>query len=123
MQYITDYQEYLRIGGVLDATAFDRFVLRANNIIDIATHNRIVEGSDAVMAAKYAQRDIIEYINKSSDLEISSKSQTVGGISESESYKVKTKEEQNDDIEQILFDYLELYKTEDGVPILYRGGL
>ena len=123
MQYITDYEEYQEIGGVLDATAFDRFYLRANNIVNIATHFRIKEENiEAVNAAKYAERDIIEHIAQNNGVEVTSRSQTVGGISESESYKTKDREEQEMDIEQILFDYLGGLVT-NGIPLLYRGGL
>ena len=40
MQYL-DYQEYVSIGGICDATAFVRFSDRAFGIVDNATHNRI----------------------------------------------------------------------------------
>ena len=123
MQYITDYEDYQSIGGVLDATAFDRFYVRENNVVNIATHFRIkAENTEAINAAKYAERDIIEYIARNNDVEITSKSQSVGGISESESYKTKDKEEQEMDIDQILFDYLGGLFA-DNIPLLYRGGL
>jgi hypothetical protein len=123
MKYIANYDEYTEIGGVLDTAAFDRLELRGCNIIDVATHQRIVADTEAFTAAKYAERDIIEYLTRKNDVQLASKSQTVGGISESESYVQKSNEQQQADIDDILYDYLGKFETENGVPILYRGAL
>ena len=51
MQYL-DYQEYVSIGGICDATAFNRNIDRACGIIDNATHNRIECMTDVPQRAK-----------------------------------------------------------------------
>ena len=58
MQYL-DYQEYVSIGGVCDATAFNRFIDRSCGIIDNATHNRIECMAEVPQRAKALCRDLV----------------------------------------------------------------
>ena len=122
MQYLT-YEEYIKIGGILDLAAFDRYSLRAFLRISAETHNRI-EKMDAVPdAVKHLCRDVIEYMhnNLNQDKAISSVSQSQGGASESESYAVKSGKDVDEEIEMLIYDYLATINDDNGTPLLYRG--
>ena len=122
MQYL-DYQEYVSIGGVCDATAFNRYIDRACGIIDNATHNRIECMAKVPQRAKALCRDLIEYLARysTSDMVVSSRSQSAGGVSESESYVAKTDVELQTDIDNMIADYLMAETDDNGTPLLYRG--
>lgn len=122
MQYL-DYQEYLKIGGVCDATAFNRNIDRACGIIDNATHNRIECMAEVPQRAKALCRDLVEYLARysTSDMVVSSRSQSAGGVSESESYVTKTDVELQADIDNMIADYLMAETDDNGTPLLYRG--
>ena len=122
MQYL-DYQEYLKIGGVCDATAFNRYIDRACGIIDNATHNRIECMAEVPQRAKALCRDLVEYLARysTSDMVVSSRSQLAGGVSESESYVTKTDVELQAEIDNMIVDYLMAETDDKGTPLLYRG--
>ena len=122
MIYI-DFEEYKEIGGVLDVTAFNRNIARASGIIDNATFCRIEKMSKVPENAKHLCRDLIEYLvrNNVTDLTVTSRSQSAGAVSESESYAVKTVEETQEEITRMIYDYLGGCFTDDGVLLLYRG--
>lgn len=122
MQYLA-YHEYAEIGGTLDPTAFNRHIHRACGIIDNATHKRIEKMSKVPEQTKALCREIVEYLatHKVTDKIIASKSQSAGSVSESESYTVKSKEEQAQDIGDMVCDYLESVEDDNGTPLLYRG--
>ena len=122
MQYL-DYQEYLKIGGVCDATAFNRYIDRACGIIDNATHNRIECMAEVPQRAKALCRDLVEYLARysTSDMVVSSRSQLAGGVSESESYVTKTDVELQAEIDNMIVDYLMAETDDNGTPLLYRG--
>lgn len=122
MQYLT-YEEYKEIGGVLDEIAFIRSIDRTCGIIDSATRCRIEKMQAVPAQAKALCRDLVEYIykNQLADKVISGKSQSAGGVSESESYAVKTKEDISADIDNLICDYLSDVKDDNGTPLLYRG--
>ena len=124
MQYLT-YEEYLEIGGTLDLTAFKRNIDRACNIIDGATFHRIECMSEIPSQAKACCRDILEYVATHSVISksVSSRSQSAGGVSESESYAVKTADDMYGDIQNILHDYLGGLCDDNGTPLLYRGAM
>lgn len=123
MQYL-DYQEYLNIGGVLDAIAFNRHIMRVCGILRNETCNRIENMSSVPEAVKYCVRDMVEYLeaNKTTDIYPTSQSQSAGGVSESQSYEAKTSDEIKGDIDNIMYDYLLSVKDECGNSLLYRGG-
>lgn len=125
MQYLKDHQEYLVLGGVCDATAFNRYIDRACGIIDNATHNRIECMAEVPQRAKALCRDLIEYLARNDTIEIAvtSRSQSAGGVSESESYATKTADDVYGDIQNMLYDYLGNEKTDNGIPLLYRGAM
>ena len=122
MQYI-EYQEYLGIGGICDATAFNRNIDRACGIIDNATHNRIECMAEVPQKAKALCRDLVEYLARysTSDMVVSSRSQSAGGVSESESYVTKTDVELQADIDNMIAGYLMAETDDNGTPLLYRG--
>jgi hypothetical protein len=122
MTYLT-YEEYSNMGGVLDLTAFNRNIDRACGIIDNATHNRVECMAEIPQRAKALCRDLVEYLarNSTSDMVVSSRSQSAGGVSESESYATKTADDVYGDIQNMLYDYLGNEKTDNGTPLLYRG--
>ncbi len=122
MQYLT-YEEYQNIGGVCDLTAFNRNIDRVCGVIDRATHLRIEKMSNVPTQAKALCRDLIEYMyaNAITEVKVTSKSQSAGAVSESESYAIKTKEDQANDIDNLIVDYLACVKDDNGTPLLYRG--
>ena len=122
MQYI-EYQEYLGIGGICDATAFNRNIDRACGIIDNATHNRIECMAEIPQRAKALCRDLVEYLANDfgSSKQVSSHSQSAGGVSESESYATKTTDDVYGDIQNMIYDYLLNATDDNGTPLLYRG--
>lgn len=70
----------------------------------------------------YLSVALIEHFNKDKNILVS-KSQSSGGVSESENYAVKTSNEQSVEIAQMIYDYLSSVKDDNGVPLLYRGAL
>ena len=124
MIYLT-YDEYSSMGGICDLTAFNRNIDRACGIIDNATHNRIECMVDVPQRAKALCRDLVEYLanNVSSVKVVTSKSQSAGGVSESESYATKTDDEINAEMLNIVYDYLATEKDDNGTPLMYRGAM
>ena len=123
MQYL-DYQEYLKIGGVCDATAFNRNIDRVCGIIDNATHNRIECMAEVPQRAKTLCRDLVEYLATNGNVnekDVASWSESAGVVSESVSYVTKTKEEMQTDIDGLVYDYLASVTDDCGTPLLYRG--
>ena len=124
MIYLT-YTEYKEIGGTLEETAFNRNIDRACGIIDNATHNRIEYMAEVPQRAKALCRDLVEYLarNDTTEIAVTSRSQSAGGVSESESYATKTADDMYGDIQNMLYDYLGNEKTDNGIPLLYRGAM
>ena len=122
MTYLT-YEEYSNMGGVLDLTAFNRNIDRACGIIDNATHNRVECMAEVPQRARALCRDLIEYLVENNGIKVlKSKSQSAGGVSESESYATKTAEDYSADLDRI-FEPLAVVKTENGIGITYRGAM
>ena len=122
MTYLT-YEEYSNMGGVLDITAFNRNIDRVCGIIDNATHRRIECMKTIPQSVKALCRDLVEHIsaNSTSEKLVTSRSQSAGGVSESESYEIKSREEIQADIDNIIADYLIAETDDNGTPLLYRG--
>ena len=123
MIYLT-YEEYSNMGGVLDLTAFNRNIDRACAMIDNRTQSRLECFENIPQIVKIVCADLIDYIaNNSVDKAVvTSKSQSAGGVSESESYATKTAEDYSADLDRI-FEPLSVVKTENGVSITYRGAM
>ena len=124
MIYLT-YEQYKEIGGALDLTAFNRFESRACGIIDNATHNRIEGMTEVPQRVKALCRDLVEYLarNDTTEVAVTSRSQSAGGVSESESYATKTADDVYGDIQNMVYDYLLNVTDDNGTPLLYRGCL
>ena len=124
MQYLT-YEEYTEIGGTLDSTAFNRNIDRACAIVDSHTQNRLQSVYEVSQRVKACVRDCVEYLssNVSRETNITSKSQSAGGVSESESYATKTADEMNAEMLNIVYDYLATEKDDCGRPLMYRGAM
>ena len=123
MTYLT-YEEYSNMGGVLDLTAFNRNIDRACGIIDNATHNRVECMAEVPQRARALCRDLIEYLVENNGIKVlTSKSQSAGGVSESESYATKTADDMYGDIQNMIYDYLGNETDDNGTPLLYRGCL
>ena len=124
MIYLT-YDEYSAMGGICDLTAFNRNIDRACGIIDNATHNRIDWMADVPQRAKALCRDLVEYIAKNDTTEtaVTSRSQSAGGVSESESYATKTADDVYSDIQNMIYDYLLNVTDDNGTPLLYKGAM
>lgn len=122
MTYLT-YEEYSNMGGVLDITAFNRNIDRVCAIIDRATHKRIGCMNTIPQSVKALCCDLVEHIltNSTNEKLVTSRSQSAGGVSESESYEVKSREEIQADIDNIIADYLTAETDDNGTPLLYRG--
>ena len=123
MQYLT-YEEYSEIGGTLDLTAFKRNIDRACAMIDIRTQSRLEAFDSIPQIVKMVCADLVEYIatNTVEKPIVTSKSQSAGGVSESESYAVKTAEDFANDLDRII-EPLALVKTKNGISILYGGAM
>ena len=121
MIYLT-YDEYSAMGGICDLTAFNRNIDRACGVIDNATHNRIDCMAEVPQRAKALCRDLVEYlVENNGDKIVTSKSQSAGGVSESESYATKTADDVYGDIQNMIYDYLMNVTDDKGTPLLYRG--
>jgi methyltransferase-like protein len=124
MTYLT-YAEYKEIGGTLEETAFNRNIDRSCGIIDNATHNRIEAMKKVPQNVKSLCRDLVEYFaaNFGSSKQVSSRNQSAGGVSESESFVIRSIEERAGEIDDMVKDYL-LNEVDDcGTPLLYRGAM
>lgn len=122
MQYLT-YDKYQEIGGMVEETAYARLIVKASAIIDNATFSRVEKMQEIPQQVEHCVRDLIDYfdiydLRKSN---ITSKSQSVGGVSESESYGSKDAESQSVDIDNIVFQYLRSVCDDNGTPLLYKG--
>ena len=124
MIYLT-YTEYKEIGGTLEETAFNRNIDRACGVIDNATHNRIECMAEVPQRAKALCRDLMEYLarNDTTEIAVTSRSQSAGGVSESESYATKTADDMYGDIQNMIYDYLLNVTDDNGIPLLYRGAM
>lgn len=124
MQYLT-YEEYIEIGGTLDLTAFKRNIDRACGFVDLHTKSRLQSVLEVSQRAKACVRDLAEYLanNVSGAKAVTSKSQSAGGVSESESYATKTDDEINAEMLCIVYDYLVTEKDDHGTPLMYLGAM
>lgn len=122
MQYLT-FEQYQAIGGTLDSTAFNRNVVRANGVIDAATHKRVEAMQTVPDAVKALCRDLTEFFASHSDTgaTVTSRSQSAGSVSESESYATLDADGVKDAVDAMCCDYLLAETDDNGTPLLYRG--
>lgn len=124
MTYLT-YEEYKEIGGTLEEAAFKRNIDRACGIVDQHTQSRLYGKKEVSKMVKACVRDLVEYLanNATNGKAITSKSQSAGGVSESESYATKTTDESSAEMLNIVYDYLATEKDDCGTPLMYRGAM
>ena len=122
MTYLT-YAEYKEIGGTLDETAFNRNIDRACVMIDVRTQSRLECFEEIPQSVKVVCTDLVDYISTNTvEKVVTSRSQSAGGVSESESYATKTAEDYSADLDRI-FEPLSVVKTKNGISILYKGAM
>ncbi len=122
MTYLT-FEEYSNMGGVLDLTAFNRNIDRACAMIDNRTQSRLECFAEIPQIVKVVCADLVDYITTNTvEKTVTSKSQSAGGVSESESYATKTAEDYSADLDRI-FEPLAVVKTRNGISILYKGAM
>ena len=122
MVYLT-FEEYSKMGGSLDLAAFIRNIDRACVMIDIRTQSRLKFFEEIPQIVKTVCADLVDYISTNKvEKAISSKSQSAGGVSESESYETKTADDFASDLDRI-FEPLAVVKTKNGISITYRGAM
>ena len=123
MAYLT-YTEYKEIGGdIIDEIAFNRNIDRACAMIDNRTQSRLECFEKIPQIVKVVCADLVDYISTNTvEKAVTSRSQSAGGVSESESYAVKTAEDYSADLDRI-FEPLAVVKTKNGINILYRGAM
>ena len=123
MIYLT-YEQYTEIGGVLEMTAFSRNIDRVCGIIDNATFGRLEKMTEIPRQVRACCRELVEYMAKNVEQgNVSSQSQSAGGVSESVTYANKTTEDIENECANIIFDFLGAVKTDNGTPLLYRGAM
>lgn len=116
------FEEYQEIGGVCDLTAFNRTIDRAKGLVNTATFGRIANMCEVPREVKVCVREIVEYLhNNNTSQSVSSRSQSAGGVSESESYNIKNVDVQTQEIRDIMYDHLLYVYDDNGIPLLYRG--
>lgn len=123
MRYLT-YDEYINIGGTLDETAFERVVVAARAVVDMYTQNRLRASLEVSERVQCCVRDLCEYLdanNNTSHKAVTSKSQSAGGVSESENYAIKSSEDVRTEMYNIVYIYLSTETDNAGVPLMYRG--
>lgn len=123
MMYLT-YEEYSNMGGICDLSAFNRNIDRACAMIDNRTQSRLKCFEEIPQIVKVVCADLVEYIsaNTVDKPAITSKSQSAGGVSESESYNIKSDEDYVADLDRI-FEPLVVVKTKNGISVLYKGAM
>lgn len=122
MVYLT-YDEYKEIGGTIEEAAFNRTIYRVSGIVNNATFGRIEGMITIPEEVKHLCRDLVEYFanNFGSSKQVSSRSQSAGGVSESESFVIRSIEERAGEIDDMVKDYLMNVSDDMGTPLLYRG--
>lgn len=123
MRYLT-YDEYINIGGTLDETSFKRVIVAACAVVDMYTQNRLQAAVEISEKVHYCVRDLCEYLDINNGMSykaVTSKSQSAGGVSESESYATKSSDDVKAEMYNIVYMYLSTEYTEEGVPLMYKG--
>lgn len=123
MRYLS-YEEFLEIGGLLSNMEFERVIDMACRMIDFKTMNRLRGAEKISDSVKACVRELCEVLadrSRSGENVISSRSQSAGGVSESENYVVKTADDVKNDANDIICDFLASETDDNGTPLLYRG--
>lgn len=120
------YVEYFAIGGAIERTAFEILERKAEYLINSQAGGKTGERLKSLEEVPQAVKDcVLElvchlYGNVFDGSEVQSESQSLGGQSESYTYSRLTKEESDEEINNIIYSHLVSLKV-DGVSVLYRG--
>ena len=122
MHYLT-YDEYRKIGGTLEETAFARSIHRACGEINARTKKRIISMAVIPEEVKELCRDLVEYFSTNMTLGavVTSESSTSGPVSQSKSYFVKSQSDITDELSDMFYAYINCLNDDSGTPLLYRG--
>jgi len=115
-QYLT-FKEYEGLGGTLSVSAFNLLEYRSRMKIDEESQGRLKVLTEQKQEVKLCVYDLISKLKKYAESTISKES--VDGYSID--YNVKTIEEQEYELSDIVFNYLINSRLDDGTPYLYRG--
>lgn len=103
-----DYEQYTKMGGTLDTSAFSQFERRAESLINAQasgkTGTRIAELGEIPTAITGCVFDLIDHLQQCKDNPVTSESQTLGGQSETYSYVTMTVEQQNEVADNIIYN-------------------
>ena len=117
-----EYDEYKKMGGTLDSAAFTVAERKARQLINAQTGGRtgirIDELAVLPQPVKDCTFDLVSVISERTERQVSSESQSQGGVSESVSYVTKTDEQTESECESIIFN--NFYGGGIGY-LLYRG--
>lgn len=105
--YLT-YDEYVKMGGGLEQSAFNIYEFEAAKKIEAATFGRIKEPSEAVKRCTFRLT------------ELAAESAEAGSFSHDGLSVTINKDELDKKADEIIYNYL-INETADGVPLLYRG--
>lgn len=122
MEYLT-YEEYQDIGGTAELTTFNRYADRAFGVIDNATFLRVKSMAEIPSSVKSLCRELIDFFvnNPAEEGEVTSHSQSAGGVSESKSFAVNSSEDKQKIINNLVYDYLYSVYDDNGTSLLYKG--
>lgn len=116
MRYLT-FAEYEVMGGRLDATAFNRAIIRSETAIDKATHNRLKTEETVRECVKALAFELVEVFGAETTESANIKSMSNDGIS----ITFNGAGEKKTQIASIIKDYLGNETTASGVFLLYAG--
>lgn len=118
-----EFEEYVNMGGKQSEQVFARFLARAEAEVDIATQGRLKAFEEIPSLVKTVVFDLVDYfsiVSSCEDKPVVSRSQSAGGVSESETYGTATTEEKQAGIKSLLYPLQSLH-TANGVNVMYRG--
>ena len=120
------YSEYENFGGSLDDAAFERYLFKAEGMINRYTLNRLVNCTDIPYAVKrvcYELINVYEKQDQALNVSGSISSQSNDGVSVSYSVMSPDSIYQNleNQVENIVKDGLRGVRLENGKSLLYRG--
>ena len=123
-QYLT-YNDYQALGGTLNEMPFNILEFEARQNIDKYTFGRLKDLSSQSQETKLCVYKLIGVINGYSEYETSNKSkasESTDGYSVSYSTpNVSFSESKNNEVKNIVREYLVDCKLEDGTPYMYCG--
>lgn len=120
-QYLL-YEEYLNFGGKSEKMPFNILEFKARQIIDRETLGRLQKLNNQNENVKLCMYELIKLLENQQNIEDNKliASENIDGYSVTYKADISNKTF-NEDIQNIIFDYLINCRTEDNIPYLYRG--